>query len=242
LHNAKREESLSINTVDALLGLHTPENFFNQQVPRLAACVTPGAKDADDQRYSTRLGDVYLYALRLTFSSQYWNALSCFAVVLWPFSLLGSLHACLYLIGYGAVNIAFYSHHEVTIRLLEDVPQLGINIAYLMSKYSSGTSAVSYFSAGASAILLAKCIVEIIYKSIAQWNRAVLVEKKLLTIAPEVSACHIVLVTVFLPFLMPGVFTVHITYLMCAGMASFSMFLLQTLTCGLVVCDSGSAV
>ena len=241
LHETKREESLSINTVDALLGLHTPNNFFNMQIPRVAACVTPGAKDADGQQYSTRLSDVYRYALQLTLSSQYWNALSIFAIVLWPFSLMGSLHACLYLIGYGAINIAFYSHHDITIRLLEDVPQMGINIAYLMSKYATGTSAVSYFSMVASVVLLTKCIVEIIHKSIIQWNRAVLAKKSTLTIAPDVSACHIILVTVFLPFLMPGVFTVHIMYLICTGMASFTMFLLQTLTCGLLVCEAGAA-
>jgi hypothetical protein len=160
-HAISVEKEAKRSLINDLFGLNR-ENIFTQTIPSpLANLFLFGAKDNNGKKLNT-IWDLIILPINVFYSSCYYRAFFFFLLVLWPISLIvvhlnfGSVILLLLL------NIMAYSEQKITIRFFEDIPQLVLNILYLLFLQSAKLNAYSAFSILCSTLLLTKFLVEII--------------------------------------------------------------------------------
>jgi DNA-binding beta-propeller fold protein YncE len=172
LHQQQEEERHGKNIVDEIFGLKRP-NIFTKQVPLFVSksllWLKTGTSDTPEEQEEEQvtLWDVMFTPVKLLFTANYFTALFCFSLLLWPcsfpvcFALL-----FVFFIPFLLLNVIEHSNHLYAIRLLEDVPQFVLQVFYIRYVHSDSLNAFSAFSILCSGLLLTKFLVEVLYSLI----------------------------------------------------------------------------
>ncbi len=137
------------------------------------------------KRYFAQAWEILCYPLYLLYFSSCslmtkCSWCSCLAIPWIAFGLFLSPFTLICLLILGLLNFFLKSHHKFTNRLMEDLPQIIINIVFLSSSYAyNEVTAVSILSLIASGIMLSVAIGEIIWKLITSKDSCEVLQRKI---------------------------------------------------------------
>jgi hypothetical protein len=152
-------EKENSNVFDDLLGLNR-ENLWTREFPQpIPLLLLMNLEDENGKKLNT-VWDFFIIPLNLLFSYQYFRKFSYLSIFPVSVSLPGVCGLWLYFPTLFFLNIVENSNHLVTVRLLEDIPQLILQALFLRYVQATSLNAFSAFSIVCSGLLLLKFLVE----------------------------------------------------------------------------------
>jgi hypothetical protein len=160
LHETAKEKEKD-HVFDDLFGLNR-ENLWTRELPYpIPLLLLLDLEDGNGRKLNT-IWDFFLVPSKLYFSSHYFLTFSYFSILLLPFSLPVVCGSGSAIYPFFFMNVFENSNHLVTVRLLEDIPQLILQALFLRYVQVSSLNAFSAFSIVCSGLLLLKFLVETI--------------------------------------------------------------------------------
>jgi hypothetical protein len=160
LHETAKEKEKD-HVFDDLFGLNR-ENLWTRKMPYpIPFLLLLDLEDVNGRKLNT-IWDFFLVPSKLFFSYDYFQTFSYFSILLYPLSLPAVCGSGSAIYAFFFMNVFENSNHLVTVRLLEDIPQLILQALFLRYVQVSSLNAFSAFSIVCSGLLLLKFLVETI--------------------------------------------------------------------------------